>query len=739
LSGAAVFSFAWAPEALAVDPEYGGFSWFVDRSAPEIFETLTDYEGVNNVLHIGVSDAVPTNNYDSFYQYQGRGTWTDLPVGSALISGDLYIPAEWQNPTGYNIQNVAIWGVVGEATSNPQSYPIVGFYNGDDTGMAAGTGVIRVWDADHWETVDGSELLINYDSWNNLRLNYVSGDVPGAGSMQVLLNDEVIYTITGGDFAGYPPTYPPIDPATASLYEIILNSRTNDFRSLMGPNPGTPYDVYWSNIRAAMLVPEGVTRNFGNGTNYVADLEIDMNGIAVGGATTPYMITGNVDNLGGVLGGNVTVTGDLFNNGSVSPGNSPGITNIGGNYTPGVDANFKLEVDLSQANPVAGTDYDQVTIGGHATGSTKVFLFATQVAPPPPTVPLADTGAVVDIEDIDLITIGGTGGLDNFALGQRYLRNGMDVLLAERDEMGTTVIGLKLETPPETYDLASIPVSALTAGDVLLGTYVDRRGLDWSGMKSAWMRAVGGTSELDIGSGDIDADVVGAQFGLDLLAVGDPSTRLGVTFGYGHQSASIASPSGMETGTSDGEMPSIGGYITHAEGAFYADLLAQYRFLTYDVDAPMTSDMEVTGGSIDVAAEAGARFQVSDAVVLIPFAQLLYQHVDLDDSTTGPFSASFTDTEGLTGRLRLLAQATVGGVTGFASAGVAGDLLGDKKTTVTGVTLATDTGGPRAEFTAGVEGMVGPGLAVFGSGEVDVSFDGESIGYSGNAGLRKEF
>ena len=753
LSGAAAFSYAWvgsSSEALA-DPivfNYGGYTWSTDRADTEDFDNdLDGFAGRDDVLKLGIYATTPPPNNSGFYQTEGYKAVTGLPVGSSFVSADLYIPADAATSTAALYESIGLWPVIGVPVTDPQLvFPIIQFYNGDNPNpeqpSTGGSGLspdfvgeIRAWapNSGGWATLTGAgadptiatspAVPINYGDWNTLRVNYVSGDSVGEGYAVYLLNGTVI-GVSSLEFAA-------VDPTTVSMHEIILNSRTNG---------ATAYDVYWSDVRAAMLVPEGVTRTFDDGTTYDADLEIGMNGIAVGGTVAmPYVINGDVDNLGGVLGGNVDVTGNVFNNGTISPGNSPGITNIAGNYIPGVNADFKLEVDLSEVTPDAGVDYDQVNIGANATGSTKVFLYEVQGGPPPPTVPLADTGAVVDIEDIDLITIVGTGGLDNFALGQRYLRNGMDVLLDERDETGTTVIGLKLETPPETYDLASIPVSALAAGDVLLGTYVDRRGLDWQGTKSVWMRAVGGTSEFDTGNGDVDADVVGAQFGMDLLAVGSPSTRLGVTFGYGHQSASIASPSGMDTGTSEGEMPSVGGYITHAEGAFYADLLAQYRFLTYDVDAPMTSGMEVTGGSVDVAAEAGAKFQVSDSVVLIPFAQLLYQHVDLDDSTTGPFSASFTDTDGLTGRLRLLAQASVGGVTGFASVGVAGDLLGDKKTTVTGVTLASDTGGARAEFTAGVEGMVGPGLAVFGSGEVDISFDGESMSYYGRAGVRQEF
>ena len=293
-------------------------------------------------------------------------------------------------------------------------------------------------------------------------------------------------------------------------------------------------------------------------------------------------------------------------------------------------------------------------------------------------------------------------------------------------------------TREEYYDAASLAPTAIIGGDVLLGTYVDRRGLDWDGQKAAWLHVVGGNASFNDGNGRVSSNLGGAQFGLDLVQLGDPTTRVGVTAGYGYLSSVVTMPGGGSAGSSTGQAPSVGGYITHADGTFYADLLGQYRFLNFDVAAP-TSTGKVSGGSIDVAAEAGANIALSDAFTLTPFGQLVYQHVMLNSTSLGGLATSFGNSDALIGRVRLLAQMKAAGITGFASAGVSGDLLGPKQTVVAGTTFTSTIGGPRAELTAGIESGMPGGFNIFGSGEFDMSFDGKSQTYLGRAGVRNEF
>jgi hypothetical protein len=536
----------------AASSDYGGFTWTTDRADPAVFETLPTYQGRDDVLHIQTFPTTTVPGSSGFYQTEGRATVTSNPIGSSFVSGDIYLPSSWATSNGTDYVNIALWGVIGVPPTTDQSYPVIGFYNGQASDPAGeptvqsgaptdNVGEIRVYDSGRWIIASGANAVtsagvIKYDDWNTFRLNYNAGSGPGDGSVDVVLNGTIIATL-GCSTPGFQTCndFTSIDPDTASLYSIILNSRTNGV---------SPYDVYWSNILAS--------------------------------------------------------------------------------------------------------------------------------------------------------------------------------------------------TREEYYDAASIAPTVIAAGDTLLGTYVDRRGLDWDGQKAAWMHAVGGVSSFDDGNGGVDSSVAGAQFGIDLVSLGDPSTRAGVTFGYASQSSSISLPSGIDGGDTSNTSPTVGAYITHASGSFYADLLGQYRFLDFNVDAP-TSTGKVKGGSIDVAAEAGTHLAISDVFSLTPFVQVTYQHVMLDDTAFGGMPVSFGQSDALIARARILAEARNGAFSLFASAGVSGDLLDDKESTVALTTMASSIGGPRAEFTAGIEGRGANGFSIYGSGEYDISFDGNSHAYLGRAGIRKEF
>jgi hypothetical protein len=72
------------------------------------------------------------------------------------------------------------------------------------------------------------------------------------------------------------------------------------------------------------------------------------------------------------VGGSGTITGDVTNNGTVAPGNSPGAITISGNYVQGSAAALAMEIAGTSAN-----QFDSLSITGSATlgGSLDVSLF----------------------------------------------------------------------------------------------------------------------------------------------------------------------------------------------------------------------------------------------------------------------------------------------------------------------------------------------------------------------------
>ena len=66
--------------------------------------------------------------------------------------------------------------------------------------------------------------------------------------------------------------------------------------------------------------------------------------------------------LGGTLSGTGAITGSVSNNAAIGTGSSPGLLTISGNYSEGANAHLAIKLGGS----LAGTNYDQLSIGGNA-------------------------------------------------------------------------------------------------------------------------------------------------------------------------------------------------------------------------------------------------------------------------------------------------------------------------------------------------------------------------------------
>ena len=73
---------------------------------------------------------------------------------------------------------------------------------------------------------------------------------------------------------------------------------------------------------------------------------------------------GTLNCEGGNCSGSGTVNGALVNGSTVSPGNSPGVLTVDGDYTQGSTAT--LAIELTGSGGVAGTDYDRLLVWGSA-------------------------------------------------------------------------------------------------------------------------------------------------------------------------------------------------------------------------------------------------------------------------------------------------------------------------------------------------------------------------------------
>ncbi|MFV2068579.1 MAG: beta strand repeat-containing protein, partial [Pirellulales bacterium] len=95
------------------------------------------------------------------------------------------------------------------------------------------------------------------------------------------------------------------------------------------------------------------------GTTDINDGTLVVNGSIASAATPAATLTVGSS---GTLAGSGTIYADVSSNGTVSPGASPGVLNITGNYTQGPDGWLEIEI----GGLTAGSEYDQVHVSGAA-------------------------------------------------------------------------------------------------------------------------------------------------------------------------------------------------------------------------------------------------------------------------------------------------------------------------------------------------------------------------------------
>ena len=107
------------------------------------------------------------------------------------------------------------------------------------------------------------------------------------------------------------------------------------------------------------------------------------------------IVAGQFINRGDVKGhGTIDVTASLFlNDGAVSPGSSPGILTVSGNYTQTGAGVLNIEL----AGPIAGTQYDQLIVSGTATlaGNLNLILLNGFVPGPNDGIQILSAGSIL--------------------------------------------------------------------------------------------------------------------------------------------------------------------------------------------------------------------------------------------------------------------------------------------------------------------------------------------------------
>ena len=496
---------------------------------------------------------------------------------------------------------------------------------------------------------------------------------------------------------------------------------------------------------AGFFIEEGASADFADGSTIVGGLTAEAGSTVLGGTLGGTLqVTGDATVNNGTITGNVFFIGDLAFSGHLSPGYSPGVVNVSGNLDLDT-ADSLFEIVYGQGSYVAAYDYDQTNVGGDATGALAVTLARYDST---------RGDALGNLDEIELIRIGGTDANADIYRAERFTQNGREIILTRTvrtaDAVATVegtggwteeqlfgagdviVYGVGAIVQDETYGLSVLESSIRSASLDILGTKVDRRGLgNGDEMQISFLRAGGRSTEIEDATSHTQ-QLYYTQFGTDVLRSGN--FRAGVLASYGRSDSDVTTETGV-AGLS-GDLYAAGVTANWSNDSVYLDAVAQYGASSWTFNPTAASATTLDAQTATVVVEAGVTFGTETAR-LTPWGQFAYQNTTATDlSSNWVDDVRFGTGDAMSVRGGLRAEGHFESVSAFADFAVAHDLTSSETVTVDNFAYTTGTGGTALELALGIETSLNDNVSLsssfsgrYGVQEIDL------VGYQGQARL----
>ena len=345
--------------------------------------------GTHTGSFVGASDTVLT-----FSNQWPSQTWT------FSAESNVSVPIVMVNGTGNNVNFNGEFSpsLVSPETSEMQiSGSTTVNLNTNDILMPAEINVLGTLNITATSAVDIATLkiiggaLVNSNTLNiTSSLDFLSVNLSGAGDI-VISNTASSVVLRGGTISGKTLrnnatanwTTGNMTLSNSAVFENQGSFNANASTTMTGSAPAsftnhgtftkntggttTTMDIPFTNNGTVEVVDGSLVfqQGFENGDNVVLDL---------GGGTINPGDTFTIDS-GDSLIGSGTLSADLVNSGTISPGSSPGTITLDGDFTQ--EASGTLSIELGGATP--DTEYDQLVVTGAATldGTLDVSLIDT--------------------------------------------------------------------------------------------------------------------------------------------------------------------------------------------------------------------------------------------------------------------------------------------------------------------------------------------------------------------------
>ncbi|NTF89377.1 autotransporter outer membrane beta-barrel domain-containing protein [Agrobacterium rhizogenes] len=293
-----------------------------------------------------------------------------------------------------------------------------------------------------------------------------------------------------------------------------------------------------------------------------------------------------------------------------------------------------------------------------------------------------------------------------------------------------------------------------------LGTFHERRGeqmlLQGGGyLPAAWGRVFGQSVDTKW-EGTVDPNFDGHLFGLqagqDLFGHESDSghvDRLGLFFGYANMKGDVK---GRALGWNDlavGDVhvngTSFGGYWTHvAPEGWYIDGVVMGTWFSGDASSNAGESIRIDGTAVSASLEGGYPVILTEQWALEPQAQLILQHLSLDDQSDRFSPVSFDADNAVTGRIGLRLQGSYQTASGtlqpYLKANLWHNFSSDQTVSFGGNPIVTTLDGTSLEVGGGITANLTEKVSIFATADYTTNLSDEKTRIlEGNIGLRIKF
>ncbi|UVK42947.1 autotransporter domain-containing protein [Mesorhizobium sp. AR07] len=613
-----------------------------------------------------------------------------------------------------------------------------------------------------------------------------SGSVTQAGPGTTILDGDNTYsggtTIAAGTLAIGDSTHSGATLSGGGLVNVLPAGTLGGYGSVTGPvtNQGTI-----AVADAVSALAGGPVGNFTINGNFTNAGVAQVGGAAVGNTLT---VNGNYIGQSGAVSLNTFLGTDgspsdkfIINGGTASGTTGLGITNIGGPGTPTSQDGIMVVQTLNGATTApgafalnsfvgAGAFEYYLYKGGNASGTAEDwFLRNTLVAPPtPPVVPPTQAASPSPLGPLPPPRQPTPSDpnpprpvpTSSFPLPVPTPADPSlppPVQPAPPTPGATPFIGPVIPLyRPEVATYAVIPPAAGEAALATLGTFHERRGEQsllsaGEDASAAWGRVFGQSLAQNwtgTVSPSLDGSLYGIQAGLDILRrESDRGDRdiAGVFLGYTALSGDVngfaLGWNNLAVGKIDLNAASIGAYWTHiAPSGWYVDGVLMGSFFGGEAKSNRGIGVSTDGTGVTASIEGGYPIPIASDWVLEPQAQLIWQHIALNDQNDGFSTVSFGAEDAWTGRAGFRLQGNVQTPTGllqpYLKANIWHQLSRTENINFGTDNISTAIGGTALELGGGVAAAVTKDVSLFASASYSFEVAGEKQRmFQGNVGL----